>query len=71
MEQFNQLLKAKIIQTRFQVSVNGNNFITKDNLQLQDIQVAEVILFFFMKLFIQFNSKLKNDNQIKMHSFMQ
>lgn len=46
LEQFNQLLKAKIIQTRFQVSVNGNNFITKDNLQLQDIQAAEVIFFY-------------------------
>lgn len=45
LKQFNQLLKAKIIQTRFQVSVNGNNFITKDNLQLQDIQAAEVIFF--------------------------
>lgn len=46
LEQFNHLLKAKIIQTRFQVSVNGNNFITKDNLQLQDIQAAEVLFFY-------------------------
>ena len=36
----------KIIQTRFQVSVNGNNFISKDNLQLQDIQAAEVLFFY-------------------------
>lgn len=46
LEQFNQLLKAKIIQHRFQVSVNGNNFITKDNLHLQDIQAAKVIYFY-------------------------
>lgn len=46
LEQFNHLLKAKIIQTRFQVSVNGNNFLTKDNLQLQDIQAAEVLFFY-------------------------
>jgi hypothetical protein len=46
LEQFNHLLKAKIIQTRFQVSVNENNFITKDNIQLQDIQAAKVIYFY-------------------------
>ena len=46
LEQFNHLLKAKIIQTRFQVLVNGNNFITKDNIQLQDIQAAKVIYFY-------------------------
>ena len=46
LEQFYQLLKAKTIQPRFQVSVNGNNFITKDNLQLQDIHAAEVIFFY-------------------------
>ena len=46
LEQFNHLLKAKIIQTRFQVLVNENNFITKDNIQLQDIQAAKVIYFY-------------------------
>lgn len=46
LEQFNHLLKAKIIQTRFQVSVNENNCITKDNIQLQDIQAAKVIYFY-------------------------
>jgi hypothetical protein len=46
LEQFNQLLKDKIIQPQFKVSVNGNNFITKENIQLQDIQEAEVILFY-------------------------
>ena len=46
LEQFNHLLKAEIIQTRFQVSVNENNFITKDNIQLQDIQAAKVISFY-------------------------
>jgi hypothetical protein len=46
LEQFNHLLKAKIIQTRFQVSVNENNFITKDNIQLQDIQAAKIIYFY-------------------------
>ena len=39
-------LKAKIIQPRFQVSVNGNNFITKDNIQLRDIQASKVIYFY-------------------------
>ena len=46
LEQFNHLLKAKIIQPKFQVSVNGNNFITKENIQLQDIQTAKVIYFY-------------------------
>ena len=46
LEQFNHLLKAKIIQTRFQVSVNENHFRTKDNIQLQDIQAAKVIYFY-------------------------
>ena len=46
LEQFHKLLKAKIIEPRFQISVNGNNYITKDNLQLQDIQAAEVIYFY-------------------------
>ena len=46
LEQFNHLLKAKIIQTRFQILVNENNFITKDNIQLQDIQAAKVIYFY-------------------------
>jgi hypothetical protein len=46
LEQFNHLLKAKIIQTRFQVLVNENNFITKDNIQLQDIQAAKIIYFY-------------------------
>ena len=46
LEQFNHLLKAKIIQTRFQISVNENHFRTKDNIQLQDIQAAKVIYFY-------------------------
>ena len=46
LDQFNSLLKSKIIEPRFQVSVNGNNFITKENIQLQDIQAAEVIYFY-------------------------
>ena len=46
LDQFYHLLKAKIIQPRFQVLVNGNNFITKDNIQLQDIQAAKVICFY-------------------------
>lgn len=46
LEQFNQLLKAKIIQPQFQLLVNGNNFITKQNLQLQDIHAVEVIFFY-------------------------
>ena len=46
LDQFNQLLKSNIIEPRFQLSVNGNNFITKDNIKLQDIQVAEVIYFY-------------------------
>ena len=45
-KQFNHLLKAKIIEPRFQISVNGNNFITKDNIQLQDIHTAKVIYFY-------------------------
>lgn len=46
LEQFHQLVKAKIIQPRFQVLVNGNKFVTKDNLQLQDIQKVQVIWFY-------------------------
>jgi len=46
LEQFNNLLKSKIIEPRFQVSINGNNFITKDNIQLQHIQAAKVIYFY-------------------------
>lgn len=46
LDQFYHLLKAKIIQPKFKVSVNGNNFITKDNIQLQDIQAAKVIYFY-------------------------
>ena len=46
LDQFNNLLKSKIIEPRFQVSVNGNNFITKENIQLQDIQAAKVIYFY-------------------------
>ena len=46
LEQFYHLLKTKIIQPRFQVLVNWNNFITKDNIQLQDIQAAKVIYFY-------------------------
>ena len=46
LNQFYLLLKAKIIQPRFQVLVHGNNFITKDNIQLQDIQAAKVIYFY-------------------------
>jgi hypothetical protein len=44
--QFNNLIKSKIIEPRFQVSVNGNNPITKDNIQIQDIHSAEVIYFY-------------------------
>ena len=46
LDQFYYLLKAKIIQPRFQVSVNGNNFIAKENIQLQDIQVIKVVYFY-------------------------
>ena len=46
LDQFYHLLKAKIIQPRFQVLVNGNNFISKDNIQLQDIYAAKVIYFY-------------------------
>ena len=46
LDQFNHLLKAKIIQPRFQVLVNGNNFISKDNIQLQDIYAAKLIYFY-------------------------
>ena len=46
LEQSNHLLKAKIIQTRFQVLVNGNNLIIKNTIQLQDIQVVKVIDFY-------------------------
>ena len=45
LEQFHYLLKAQIIQTRFQVSVNGK-VISKDNIQLQDLHTAEVIIFY-------------------------
>ena len=44
--QFNNLIKSNIIEPRFQVSVNGNNPITKDNIQIQDIHSAEVIYFY-------------------------
>ena len=44
--QFNHLIKSKIIEPRFQVSVNGNNPITKDSIQIQDIHSAEVIYFY-------------------------
>ena len=44
--QFNNLIKSKIIEPRFQVSVNRNNPITKDNIQIQDIHSAEVIYFY-------------------------
>ena len=46
LDQFYHLLKAKIIQPRFQLLVNKNNFISKDNIQLQDIQAAKVIYFY-------------------------
>ena len=45
-QQFYHLLKAKIIQPKFQVLVNSNNFITKDNIQLQDIHAAKLIYFY-------------------------
>lgn len=46
LDQFNYLLKAKIIQPRFQLSVNGNSSITNANIQLQDIKAVEVIYFY-------------------------
>ena len=49
MEQFNQLLKAKIIQPKFKFSMNSNDnnsFVTKEDIQLQDIQAAKVIYFY-------------------------
>ena len=46
LQQFHHLLKAKIIQNQFQVSVNGNTSRTKENIQLQNIQTANVIYFY-------------------------
>lgn len=46
LDQFNNLLKYKIIEPRFQLLVNDNNFIINDNIQLQDIQEAELIYFY-------------------------
>ena len=46
LDQINSLLKSKIIEPRFQVSFNDNNFIPKNNIQLQDLHTAEVIIFY-------------------------
>ena len=45
-EQFNYLITSQIIEPRFKILVNENHYITKDNLQLQDIRKAEFIYFY-------------------------
>ena len=49
MEQFNDLLKYKIIQPKFKFSMNSNHnnsFVTKEDIQLKDIQTANLIYFY-------------------------
>jgi hypothetical protein len=48
-EQFNDLLKYKIIQPKFKFSMNSNDnnsFVTKKDIQLKDIQTANLIYFY-------------------------
>ena len=49
LEQFNDLLKYKIIQPKFKFSMNSNHnnsFVTKEDIQLKDIQTANLIYFY-------------------------
>jgi len=49
LEQFNDLLKYKIIQPKFKFSMNSNDnnsFVTKEDIQLKDIQTANLIYFY-------------------------
>ena len=46
LDHFDQLIKTKIIKPRFKILVDGNNFLTKDNFQSQDIHVAKIIWFY-------------------------
>lgn len=48
-EQFNDLLKYKIIQPKFKFSMNSNDnnsFVTKEDIQLKHIQTANLIYFY-------------------------
>jgi hypothetical protein len=45
LQEFQNLLKYEIIQPKFEFSVDGNHFIQKHNIQLEDIRSYKVICF--------------------------
>jgi len=59
-EQFNHLLKYKIIQPKFKFSMNSNDnnsFVSKEDIHLKDIQTANLIYFYEIIYPISFKIK--------------
>lgn len=43
---FQHLIKYKVIESKFEVSIDKNKFVTKKNIQLDDIRAFKIILFY-------------------------